>query len=324
MFQAENLLLIALGFAVATFLGLIIGRLCWKWALRLGAKRALHNVPSTVAELHSERDRLRAENSMLSTKVETRLADMKSRMAEQAAEVARHRNRLQTVVADLETAEGALTARTAEVTALQERVATLETESASLMKQLEDARAVQAERDRDAAEQLRLAGQEQVRLATPEQAVPVSPPSEKRRSPMPLGPALPPPQLMPDDAPLKRRIKDLTRMSEKMSRERKAAPSAEPPITSATILVKPADSQQMQTFHPAYAVEEHISAAEETSRQVQSELAKLDAVWSSVEESGTASGAPSGPAAETTTKRGITNVVSLANRIKALQQDIKD
>ena len=61
MSQSESLMLVILGFAVATLLALIIGRLAWSLALRLGARKNQRSMPSTVAELKSDRDRLRAE-----------------------------------------------------------------------------------------------------------------------------------------------------------------------------------------------------------------------------------------------------------------------
>ena len=97
MSQSETILLILLGFAVASFMGLIIGRLAWKLALRLGAKRAMRNMPSTVTELQTDRDRLRADHAMMAKKLSLRVDDMKMRIAEQSAEVTRHRNRVESL-----------------------------------------------------------------------------------------------------------------------------------------------------------------------------------------------------------------------------------
>ena len=85
MSLSETVMLFILGFATATFFALIIGRLAWKLAFRLGAKRNQKSIPSTVAELQSNRDRLRAEHAMMATKLEVRLEEMNMRGAEQAA-----------------------------------------------------------------------------------------------------------------------------------------------------------------------------------------------------------------------------------------------
>jgi chromosome segregation ATPase len=79
-----------------------------------------------VSELQTERDSMRAENAMMARKLEVRMGEMKAKLAEQAAEVSRHRNRLEIMAADLgqrDKADGGL--RT-EITRLEEQVATYE------------------------------------------------------------------------------------------------------------------------------------------------------------------------------------------------------
>jgi chromosome segregation ATPase len=119
MSQTETLMLVVLGFALAALIALFIGRFAWHLALRLGAKRMQRQVPSTVTELQSERDRLRAEYAMLSRKLDLRLSDIKMRMAEQMAEVTRNRNRVETLT-------GEVKKRDAELETWREQAATLE------------------------------------------------------------------------------------------------------------------------------------------------------------------------------------------------------
>ena len=121
MSQTETVLLVVLGFAIASLLALFIGRFAWNTALRIGAKRMQRQVPSTVAELQSERDRLRAEYAMLSQRLGNRLEGIKAKMAEQMAEVTRHRNRLEVLRADLATSES-------EIITWKDRATTLEQE----------------------------------------------------------------------------------------------------------------------------------------------------------------------------------------------------
>ncbi|NJM30180.1 MAG: hypothetical protein HC855_08805 [Rhizobiales bacterium] len=66
MSQTETIMLFVLGFAFAGLVALFLGRLAWQIALRLGARRMQRQVPTTVAELQAERDRLRAEYAMMS------------------------------------------------------------------------------------------------------------------------------------------------------------------------------------------------------------------------------------------------------------------
>jgi len=97
MSQTETILLIVLGFSLASLIALFLGRLTWAAAVRVGARRMQRQVPSSLIGLQTERDRLRAEYAMLSQRLGTRLETAKLQMAEQMAEVSRHRNRIQEI-----------------------------------------------------------------------------------------------------------------------------------------------------------------------------------------------------------------------------------
>lgn len=97
MSATETILLIVLGFSLASLVALFMGRLMWTAAVRVGARRMQRQVPSSLIGLQTERDRLRAEYAMLNQRLGSRLEEAKLRLAEQMAEVNRHRNRLQDV-----------------------------------------------------------------------------------------------------------------------------------------------------------------------------------------------------------------------------------
>jgi chromosome segregation ATPase len=81
---------------------------------------------------------MRAENAMMARKLEVRMGEMKAKLAEQAAEVARHRNRIEILAVDLAQRDKADAGLRAEIARLEEQVATYEglisqrTDSASL------------------------------------------------------------------------------------------------------------------------------------------------------------------------------------------------
>ena len=83
-------------------------------------------VPGTVSELQTERDSMRAENAMMARKLEVRTGEMKAKLAEQAAEVSRHRNRIETLVADLAKREKLDGGLRTEIARLEEQVSTYE------------------------------------------------------------------------------------------------------------------------------------------------------------------------------------------------------
>jgi DNA repair exonuclease SbcCD ATPase subunit len=139
MSQTETLLLIVLGFALASLLALFVGRFFWAIAIRLGARRMQKQVPSTVKELQADRDRLRADYALISQKLGTHLETVKTRMAEQMAEVTRSRNRIQSLTEDVNV-------RDSEITLLKDRISTLEAEAATRTAELAKLQSDLAER----------------------------------------------------------------------------------------------------------------------------------------------------------------------------------
>lgn len=126
MSQLETILWFCFGFAVASLIALFVGRSAWRSGVRLGARRMQRKVPGTVSELQTERDSMRAENAMMARKLEVRMGEVKARLAEQAAEVSRHRNRIEILAADLAKRDKVDAGLRAEITRLGEQVATYE------------------------------------------------------------------------------------------------------------------------------------------------------------------------------------------------------
>lgn len=119
MSGTETILLIVLGFALATLVALFMGRMVWTAAVKVGARRMQRQVPSSLVGLQTERDRLRAEYAMMAQRLGSRLEEAKLKLAESTAEISRHRNRLHLVESDE-------AKRSAELRQLTERVQELE------------------------------------------------------------------------------------------------------------------------------------------------------------------------------------------------------
>jgi len=118
MSQTETILLIVLGFSLATLIALFMARGLWTAAVKVGARRMQRQVPSSLVGLQTERDRLRAEYAMLAQRLGSALETAKMQAAEQMAEVSRHRNRLH----ELETLEANRGADTRRLTARVEEL----------------------------------------------------------------------------------------------------------------------------------------------------------------------------------------------------------
>ncbi|CAN5135046.1 hypothetical protein BH10PSE7_BH10PSE7_41580 [soil metagenome] len=147
MSLTETLMLIGLGFALATLIGLFVGRVLWTFALRVGARRIQRQVPATVAELQSDRDRMRAEFAISSRKLELAHASLKMRLAESSAEVMRHRNRLEVLSADLGRGAHHSSNLDLELQRLRQRIAPLEAELASRTASYQQLRDEQRQKD---------------------------------------------------------------------------------------------------------------------------------------------------------------------------------
>lgn len=290
MSQSETLLLLILGFATAAFLGLIAGRIAWKLAFRLGARQAHRNMPSSMIELQTDRDRMRAEHAMMAKKLELRLGEIRMRMAEQTAEVSRHRNRFEILKQDVAKRDEMLAERNAEIVTLRDNVSYLEAKIEENEKEIESL------------------NESIVEVVVEEE---------------PVVPAVVEP--LPAQDRLKNRIKDLVSISKKQ----KVAPlELEQPVglAESEIVVKPADSNTLEFVAQSESLEEKIVETERAAADLQDELQRLDQAWSEEKpevEPEPVTETPSSPEEEKP-KSAITNVISLAQRIRSLHKDISN
>lgn len=318
MSQSETLMLIVLGFAIATFLALIVGRLAWKLAVRIGARRVQHNVPVTVVDLQNDRDRLRAEQAILARKIEVRLDEMKLRMAEQSAEVTRNRNRVETLMQQLSDQEGVISARDAEIARLNAVVAGLQRDlgnvkasSASLEKSLQS-------RDTEMASL-----QEKFLTKLDEARIP---PTALQQQP----------SLEEANARLTSRIREITSISDEMAAPRHQPSDGNVNTADVTdrIFVKPAGSQQMHSKPKAKTAKraqrgevksEAVAEPQATPETPPPPVAVAEtepAVETPLAAAAGAETATPNPNEAAAAQGPVTNVISLAQRIKALQREI--
>ncbi len=276
MSQTETILLIVLGFSLAALIALFIGRFVWTLGLRLGARRMQKQVPSTVSTLQTERDRLRADYAMLFQRHSSKIEAIKLRLAEQMAEVTRHRNRIEALKEGVAARDTAIAARDAEIATLKDLVATLEPRAAAAEEAVTALQGELAAREAEVAIKdaevsgLKMAASSSgspAYHAEPVQLVPVMSPEER----------------------LKVRIDELANMSRTMATE--TAPPGNP------------------------VLRDGLADASRETADIQQELERLDAEWNK-----RLSELDQVEMSERTTS--VANVISLANRIRALKKDI--
>jgi chromosome segregation ATPase len=111
MSPTETLMLIGLGAALALIAVFLFSRMIWSIAMRMIRRQRTKNIPVSIINLEAQRDRLRTEHAMMATKLENTVGDIKSRLAEQTAELSRHRNKIMTMAQDAVTRDEELKSR---------------------------------------------------------------------------------------------------------------------------------------------------------------------------------------------------------------------
>ena len=136
---------------------------------------------------------------------------------------------------------------------------------------------------------------------------------------------------------LKSRIKDLVKITKQISKQKKGAPlefEQPVPMADAEIIVKPADSSTLEFVAQTEVLEEKIVETERAAEELQDELKRLDQAWAGAEKTPAAKPELSAdealvadtpdPSDEEKPKSAITNVISLAQRIRSLHKDVKN
>ena len=151
MSQTETIMLIALGFVAALLISLLVIRGVWRYAVGLGKRRIERRAPSAIAELKADRDRLKAEFAMQGRRLQLRLDDLKTRMAEQMAEASRNRNRIEQLAIEISSRDKRLGERDAEIASLKSQLDSLQRELAERTELTQQARDDLRNRDEEIA-----------------------------------------------------------------------------------------------------------------------------------------------------------------------------
>jgi chromosome segregation ATPase len=304
-------MLVALGFALAFVIVLLVARGFWSMAMRLGARRQAKHVPMEMLELQADRDRLRAEHAMMSRKLELRLEDIKTRMTEQMAEVSRHRNRVQSMVADLEQRDDLLKTRDREVGALNAQLEVHQADLASASSLIEKL-------STDLREKEALIAQHSVEVQQLSSDL-----NQKGQLVSNLGSELQVALRVADNKPksleraennenrLMQRVAELTSISSQMITQRDS--NSLLPFPSANLSNASAVSASIETPSRQADLEAQLDDTEKEAAAMSQQLKDLDSIMNSGSES-----------AEAPKKSGaMANVISLAQRIRALQKGVE-
>jgi DNA repair exonuclease SbcCD ATPase subunit len=313
MSQTETLMLVALGFALCALLVLLLGRAFWNLAVRLGSAKNARKIPVAMLDLQADRDRLRVEHAMMSRKLELRLQDIKMRMTEQMAEVSRSRNRVQTLVQDLTAKTASLATREKDLESLNSQIAAYKADLVSCtetIKHLTTTTVTLQDENRKLTSKLTetQSALKLIELSDSKSALQLG------TGTSPISVVATPFKETTSEDRIKQRISELTNLSSEMT-SRTEAPSTTLPATV------PNDSRPLTG-----TLDDKFAEAEREANAMSEELRSLDKMLQTV--TSKTEDAPKAPEIETPptssedepAKSGaVANVISLAQRIKALQ-----
>jgi chromosome segregation ATPase len=308
MSQLETLMVLALGSALTFVFFLLFGRVFWNVAASAGARRSAKQVPVTMLELQADRDRLRAEHALMSRKLELRLEDIKARMTEQMAEVSRNRNRVQSLLQDLEAKDDVLKQRDRALTELKNQ---LELHQSDLMASNQTIENLANENSRKEEELSKLQDAfRQMSTHLRDKNALVGNLNEELRTALNMKQAAPVLVQPSNENRLMQRVAELTSISADMSRQPEMGniPLAEP-----TAL----ENSNGRTSN----LQSKVAEAERDAAAMERELEKLDQMLAT---GSSANKVVPGPAPAAKKSGAMANVISLAQRIRALQQGMNE
>ena len=300
MSQIETLMVFALGSALTLVVVLLFGRFFWGLAVSAAAKRTARHTPIEVLDAQAERDKLRAEHALMARKLDLRLEDIKIRMAEQMAEVSRNRNRVQGLVEEIERRDQKLQRKDQENANLEAQLDVHRAELAAAHKTIE---AQNAKANIYEAEVTRLQNAfRKVSASMHDKQQAFNDLSDGLRN-VATAP-VPAMAEIHTQAVLRHRVAEITAITADMKRGN----------DEAAVVQQPSDVQEPTAPQTSQALSDKIDEAQRLSDDMERELKSLDDMLGL----GKLDEAPITRPAKR--QRSAGNVISLAQRIRALQK----
>ncbi len=324
-------MVLALGAVLTCIVFLLFGRLMWSVAMAAGTRKRTRQQPIEILELKADRDRLRAEHALMVRKLDLRLDDIKLRMAEQAAEVTRNRNRVQNLLIDMDKRGDILEKVSNEKANLATRLLAAETEVEAANRTIENLSAEGMRRDAE-MEKLQKAlrktsanlHEKQGLVANLNEAL-----AKVLRGDTSEAKTAENGEVVAINSKLRQRVAEIAAISADISKDHDptvAESTEEPPVVAAPVAHKPT----LEDLDLQAKVDETARIADD----IQRELKVLDQLLEQSAPTPTPVAANSDePAPDTSSEEtkeqpkrqgAMANVISMAQRIRALQQNMGD
>ncbi len=95
------IMLVALGFLVASLLALMLAPFLWRRAVRLTTRRIQGTTPLSMSDIQADKDQLRAEFAMSTRKLEMNVEDLKQRTTGQLVDISKQSDRINQLSTEL-------------------------------------------------------------------------------------------------------------------------------------------------------------------------------------------------------------------------------
>ncbi len=145
----ETVMLIVLGFTIASLIALLIAPSLWRHAVKLTTSKIEATMPISVADINADKDLLRAEYAVEMRRLELELGKAKERAARHLMERNQHTVQIGTLETEIATLKNALAERTKASSVLEQAVQKRIPEIEAMQEQ---SLQLIAERDRELAE----------------------------------------------------------------------------------------------------------------------------------------------------------------------------
>jgi hypothetical protein len=120
----ESIMYVGIGFLLATLIGVAVIPLVHKRAVQLTIRRLEDSIPQSIAEIHADKDALRAEFAMSTRRLETTVEQLQNKTANQLVELGKRGDAINRLKTEREAHKVEVVALKTEVNSLKERLTT--------------------------------------------------------------------------------------------------------------------------------------------------------------------------------------------------------
>jgi len=138
---SESILTFALGFLIASLIGLILAAPLWRRAEKITRKRLLSSLPISVEDVAAEKDKLRADFALSTRKLEINLEKLRKKAQGQMTSVQEGHNKLIELETELKVETETKTYNQTEIASLAEKLAESEADLKRRTAQMDDMKA---------------------------------------------------------------------------------------------------------------------------------------------------------------------------------------